>query len=161
MTTHNFAALAFKANLEKTPDLMTVDTAKIEASANQRRVEMAKLNQTIEPIRVEYNRLRKEKYDAQQNAKNAEIYFNNIAANVREWQKRVDDLLKRKKKATADNLLGEERSLESQIQRLENELLDERDKLTAAQRNNTLSARALREWPGDVRLAELVKELGE
>jgi hypothetical protein len=107
-----------------------------------------------------YNRLRKEKYALEQAAKSAEVFTNNIADNCREWMKRIEALLKRRKQAASDNLLGEERSIEKQIQQLENDLLNEQDKYSKAGRANTFAARALREWvtANDAQLVELQKE---
>lgn len=164
----NYAGMAFAENLKRNPDLMghVTNPEKLNAQLAAGAKEQQALDEKngalrAEPVRVEFNRLRREKYNLEQAARSCEVFLNNIADNVREWQKRVDDLLARKKHATADNRLGEERSCEGQIAQLENDLLNEQEKLVRAQRNNTHAARALREWPGAARLVELKKELGE
>lgn len=111
-----------------------------------------------EPVRVEYNRLRKQLFDLQQHAKNMEIYCNEQAGKVKLFEQRITDLLKQKK-AVADNPLHE-RFCEHQIQTLETELLDAKTEFNRAKNQNSNAARGLRAFDGHARIAELKKELG-
>jgi|SRR5579859_1195280 len=142
------------------PKLMVVDFADLDKKAAKMRAERDAANPPKpEPIRVEYNRLRKELYDLQQHAKNCEVRVNNEAANVKHWERNIEDLLKRKKKAVADNMLGEERSCERQIEMAETELLDARERLAREQRINSAAVRELKAFPHVARLEALKVEL--
>ena len=82
--THNYAGMAFRANLEKNPDLMTFDVEKHEATQKKRREAEAKANPPkVTPLQVELNQLRDELFNLQQNAKGTERRVNNEAGNIK------------------------------------------------------------------------------
>jgi chromosome segregation ATPase len=143
--THNYAGMAFRANLEKNPDLMTFDVEKHEATQKKRREAEAKANPSkVTPLQVELNKLRGELFNLQQNAKGTEQRVNNEAGNIKLLEKRVTEAIKSKKQYEDDgNLLGA-RTLERQIQELETELNDTRERLVKEQRYNAGAARELR-----------------
>jgi len=163
MSEKNYAGLAFKIALEKHPETFIVtdaDITSIEQGQAARRKAMDIINSKPEPARIEYNRLRKQLYDLQQEAKNTEIYANTAAGAVRLLETRINDLLKRKKSATEANLLGEERTCEHQIQQLETELLDVKTEFNRAVLQSARAGRALKAFDGHQRIRELKKELG-
>lgn len=157
--------LFVKHNLETRPqDFRAVTDADITAieqkQAARRAVEDQ--NKPHEPLQVELNRLRGQLFSLQMNAKGTEQTVNNTSGNVRLFETRLTEALKTKKKhEDAGNLLGA-RTYEHQVQELENELLDARDRLVKEQRWNSGAARELRTWQTDngPRLLELKKELG-
>src|SRR5438128_3471424 len=107
----NYAGLAFKENLRRNPDLFENVTnpeklnAQLAESAKERAVLDAKNAEVRKDSpRAEYNRLRKELFDAQEWAKNAEVYCNEKANMVKQLEGRINDLLKQKK-AAVDNPL--------------------------------------------------------
>ena len=163
-TEGSYLGLAFRANLEKNPDLMKFDVEQFEEDQQKHRAAMNAANPPkIEPVRVEFNRLRGQLFDHQQHAKAMEIRVNNEAGNVHEFERRITAVLKLKKEhEDAGNLLGA-RSYEHQAQQLENELADARDRLVKDQRYNAAAARGLREWQQEhgPRLKELQKEVAK
>ena len=112
--------------------------------------------------RTEYNRLRKQLYDLQQAAKNTEVKVNCAADEVKHWDRNIDDRLKRKKIAVAENRLGDERACERKIEHAENELLEARERLVREQRYNHGTVRDLKNWQTEhgPKLDELKKEMG-
>ena len=161
---HNYAALAFRANLEKNPEafrpITDGDIAKIEQQQAARRAVEEKAKPT-EPLRVELNRLRNQLFTLQQNAHATEVRVNNEAGTVRLLEQRITEAIKSKKQCEeAGNLLGG-RSYEHQIQSLEEELADTRERLLKNQRYNAGAARELRTWQSEngPRLLELKKEV--
>lgn len=158
--TFNYAGMAFKANLEKNPDLMTFDVTKHEATIKKRREAEAKANPPkVTPVQVDLNKLRGELFNLQQAAMGTEQRVNNEAGNVKLLEKRTTEAIKTKKRyEDAGNLLGA-RTLEHEIQGLENELADARERLVKNQHYNTATARELRTWQTEngARLKELEK----
>lgn len=143
------------------------------ASQLKYRTEMVKAEwdgKTSEVIRVkwcgvthadvdEYNRLRQQLYDLQQQAKNAEVFCNNKADGVKGLEQRINDLLRKKKQAIAEGHLGDERNCEHQLQQLETELIDAKQEFTQAKHWSVQAARALKAFDGQERIAALKKEL--
>jgi hypothetical protein len=162
MSEHNYLGLAFKANLEKNPDLFNVDLKHVEEAAKKFRKEQ---DVNLKPIlgeseHREYKRLRHQHYVLTEDVKNAEINLNNVAGNVQGYEERINTVLTKKKEATAADRLGEERMLEHQLEQLEGELPALQEELKKAQLRNQLATRALREFTGAERLVELKKKLG-
>jgi hypothetical protein len=163
MSEENYIALAFKANLEKNPDLMKFDSVTFEKQQAARRVAEAKLNPIKpEPAQQELNRLRSQLFGLQQNAKAYEIRVNNLSGSVHEFERRLTVHLKTKKEYELSGNLLAARSCEHQIQGLETELIDARENLVKEQRWNGMAARALRTWQTEntPRLLELRKQVG-
>jgi hypothetical protein len=163
MSEHNYAGLMFRANLEKNPDLMAFDGTAFEKQQAARRVAEQKANPIKpEPAQQELNKLRGQLFALQQNAKAYEQRVNNLAGNVRLLESQLTTALKSKKEyENADNLLAA-RNHEHQIQRLENELVDEQEKLVTHRRYNQGAIRELRTWQTENthRLLELKKQVG-
>ena len=142
------------------PKLMTVDLEQLGKMHKDTVAQRETLNPPQpEPARQEYNRLRQQLYNLQQQAKNAEVYCNNKADEVRGLEQRINDVLKRKKQAVAEGHLGQERLCEHQLQQLERELPDAKDEATKAKHWGAQAARALKAFDGHARISELVKEL--
>ena len=162
MSEHNYAGMAFKANLEKNPDLMTVDVAKIDQSQKTRRDWEAKNNPPKpEPVKVEYNKLRKQLFDLQQCAKGSEVRVNDAVATVRHFEVIITNLLTQKKAATTDGRLGDERGCEHLLVAAESDLQNARENLAKWQKENSATARELRTWQADngARLTALEKQI--
>ncbi len=136
------------------------DVERITQNAVKRCAEMDRLNPRREIPRKEYNQLRETLYNLQQNAKNTEIFYNTCADKVRAFEQRINDLLTRKKAAILANELGNERSLENQVQLIETELIDAKEEFAWSARRSTEAARALKAFDQHERIAELQKELG-
>jgi len=68
---------------------------------------------------AEYNRLRKQLYELQQAAKATEVKVNCAVDDEKHWEGNIEDLLKRKKVAVAENRLGDERFCERLIEKAE------------------------------------------
>jgi hypothetical protein len=168
MSEHNYFGLAANTNIKNNPDLFSLEglDAKIAATIKATQERHAKSDLARETAagtntpRAEYNRLRGKLYDLQQTAKDTEIRLNDAVANVHHFEVIVADLLKRKKAASAANLLGEERVWEHQLLAAEHDLLNSREALDRWKKINTSAARELREFDGHARIAELKKELG-
>ena len=170
MSEHNYAGLAFKENLENHPEMYDLTGLDEKPKATQQQIAARdaanKLQREtklgINEPRAIYNRLRKELFDLQEQARGAETRVNNEAVTVRMYQSQIEDLLKRKKKAIADGALGEERNIERRLLAEENDLLDSRERLLKLQRNNHCAVRALKDWQtaNGAQLAELQKEIG-
>ena len=159
----NYAGMAFKANLDKNPDLMAFDGATFEKLQAARRVAEAKAN-PIKPVpaQQELNRLRGQLFALQQNTKAYESRVNNFAGTVKQLEFRITEALKAKKQyEDAGNLMGA-RSYEHAIQRMETELTDARELFIKEQGYNQLAIRTLRTWQTEntARLLELRKEVG-
>jgi len=161
----NYAGMAFAENLKRNPDLMEHVTnpeklnAQLAASAKERQ-KLHEKNTAAKPSepRKLYNSLRKELFDRQEWAKNAEIYCNTKADTVKHFEGLIADLIKQKKAAVNNPL--HERALEHQIELLETELLDAKQEFHRAKHQSTNAARALRDFTGHQRIAELKLELG-
>jgi len=169
MSENNFFNLIMKdvANHPEVGDLSKLDE-KLKAgrearqkldAANDLRRETA---QGINTPRAEYNRLRQEKFNLEQDCRCFETRTNNAAADLKLCQQNIEALLKRKKKAIADGALGEERQIERGLLAHENEQLDFQDALLKQQRYNHSAVQALKNWKqaNGARLAELSKEIG-
>jgi hypothetical protein len=164
MSQHNSFPLFVKHNLQIRPqDFIVTDAtcAEVEQRAKEMRVARDAANPPkVEPAGVELNRLRKELFDLQQWAKYAEIHCNNVAGTVKGLEQRLTEVLKHKKIASdAGNLLAE-RNYEHSASLLESELVDAKEEFTRAKKQSSNNARALREFDGQARIAELKKELG-
>lgn len=170
MSQENYMGLAFSENLKKNPDFFNLDgldkqlaevrktVQAVDAKNTKRRQDATGENLP----RAEFNRLRKQLYDLQQNCKCYEIRVNEAAGQVKLLENNIEGLLRRKKAASAEGQLGEERVCEHQIELLETESLDARDNLTRQQRHNHGAVRELKVWKqaNDERLAELQKIVG-
>jgi len=160
---HNYAALAFRANLERDPNAFTITDegiTKIEQGQAARRAveEAAKPKVSIE---VELNKLRIQLFNLTQNAKSMEQRVNDEAGTVELLEKRITEAIKAKRHCEdAGNLVGA-RSYEREAQRLEEELVDARERLVKNQRYNVGTGRELRTWTTEhgPRLKYLEKEV--
>lgn len=166
MSEHSYAGLVFKQNLERNPGLM--DHVFDHESVNKRTTATIQAAQDldaknaqlkVEPVRVQYNTLRKQLFDLQEWAKHAEIYCNSKAGEVKQLERRITDIIKQKK-AAVDNPRAE-RNFEHQIQLLETELLDAEKEFKRAKIQSGNAARGLKAFDGHQRIKELKKELGE
>jgi hypothetical protein len=140
------------------PKLLTIDFEDLAKRHKQRIEEREKANPPKpEPMRVEYNRLRKQLYELQQASKSAEVYCNNKADAVKGIEHRINDLLKAKKQAIADGHLGDERKYENQLQLRETELIDAQEEFAKAKRWSVQAARVKKEFEFNEngRIAEL------
>lgn len=142
------------------PKLMTVDFDELTTRHKATVAMREKLNPPEpEGARPEYNRLRQQLYDLQEQAKGAEVYCNNKADAVRGLETRINDLLKEKKQAVSENHLGQERKCEHQLTQLEKELVDAKEDFNKAKHWSGQAARALKAFVGHARIAELKAEL--
>jgi hypothetical protein len=157
MSERNILGLAFKANLEKNPDIFTFDEKKFEATQKKLRTERDKQSGGVRQpnLHAEYHQLRTQLYQLRQTAENAEVYRNNIAGTVQNLEERINSALANKKKASAEDRLGDERYLERIIVQLESELFDANKELKRAEQQNASATRALQKFEGAERLAEL------
>jgi chromosome segregation ATPase len=163
MSEHNYASLAFKANIEKNRNDFIITDADMAAIAQQNasRRKAEEIVKPKEPVKAEFNRLRSQLFNLQQAAKSTEQRVNNEACNVHVLEQRIASALKNKKEhEDVGNLLGA-RSYEHQIQHFEEELADTRDRLTKNQRSNAQAARELRTWQQEhgARLKKLQNEV--
>ena len=149
-------------NLKNRPQDFVIDIEKVEEAGKKMRAARDAANPPKpEPARAEYNRLRQQLFDAQRWAKDAEIYCNDQAGNVRLLEQRINDLLKKKKQAIAEGKLGDERICEHQLQLMETELIDAKQEFHRATRQSAQAARALKAFDDHERIAELKKQLDE
>src|ERR1700723_1193571 len=150
-TGSNYFSLFVRENLKNRPQDFTVTDAQLATIERQQAARRAvrDKDKPKEAVQVEYNRLRGQLFTLQQNAKAFEILFNNLAGTVKVLESRITTLLKSKKEHDdANNLLGA-RSYEHQIQGLETELMDARERLLKEQRWNSSAAREMRTWQTD------------
>jgi uncharacterized membrane-anchored protein YjiN (DUF445 family) len=127
-----------------------------DVAANPPTPEQAKVQ-----LKSELNMLRKQLFELQQTAKSTEQKVNNEAGNVHLLEGRITTTIKEQKEyETSGNLIAS-RSYEHQIQQLENELADTRERLVKNQSYNAGAARQLRTWQTEKgpRLKELQKEV--
>jgi len=162
MSEHNYAGMAFKANLDKNPDLMTFDSVAFEKQQTARRVAEQKTNPIKpEPAQQELNRLRGQLFNLTQSAEGIEQRVNDEAGTVQTFELRITAALKTKRQhEESGNLMGA-RTYEHQIQGLESELADARERFLKNQHYSVGAARALRTWQTDngPRLKELQQEI--
>jgi predicted nucleic acid-binding Zn-ribbon protein len=174
MSEHNIAGLIFKTNLEKYPEIFTINdeelTKKINrtiqsAQALAEQNTIARNKKTDEAAKIvgkptialtEYNDLRKQLFDVQQRARGTEQHVNNTMGTIRLLEERINGLRKRLK--DADNPLAENK-LKHQISLLETELIEFRSELSNARLYNSRAVTALKTFPHHDRIAELKKEL--
>jgi hypothetical protein len=161
----NYFSLFVRENLKNRPQDFTITDAQlatIEKQQAARRAVDNKINAKPEAARSEYNRLNGQLFNLTQHAKATESRVNNVAGTVKLLEVRTAEALKIKKQhEDAGNLMGA-RTYERQIQGLEDELVDEREKLIKEQGYNQGAARALRTWQTEngPRLLELKKQVG-
>jgi hypothetical protein len=141
------------------PALITVDFAAIGQAQAKRRATADKLNTKEPDLRKEYNSLRARLYGLTQDAKNAEVYANTQADEVRGLEARINTQLVLKKKATAEGNLQYERNLEHGIITLETELHDAKIEFNRAKTQSTSAARGLKAFDGYETIAALKKQL--
>jgi chromosome segregation ATPase len=164
MSEHNYAGLAFRATLEKNPDVFTpITDGFINLLEQQQAARRAKDNKAKppEPVQAEYKRLRSQLFTLQQNVQSTEQKVTNEAGTAQLLEERIDAALKSKKGCEdAGNLRGA-RSYEHQIQGFETELADVRERHTTNQRYSTTAARELRTWQTENggRLKQLQKQI--
>ncbi|MGE5052910.1 MAG: hypothetical protein ACM3WP_01995 [Acidobacteriota bacterium] len=165
MSQENFAGLLFKTNLEKHPEVFTInesDLSRIEQNQAQRRAQQEKDNPPAKAdLRKEYNQLRQKLFDLQQNAKCFEIRTNESAGKIRLIEERITDLIRLKKNAVAMGNLRGERTYEQSIERVEGELGNAQEEFTKNKHWSAQAARALKEFDGHGRIEELAVLLGE
>lgn len=139
------------------PKLITIDFEDLA----QRHKERLKAQEKDAPppskadFRKEYNQLRQQLFDLQQNAKAFEIRTNDAAGKIRLLEERINNIFKLKKEAIQEGNLKGERTYERAIANLETELLDAQEEFNKNKRWSTQAARALRTFDGAERIAEL------
>jgi len=157
---HNYFGIAAKANLEKTPDLMTVDLPAIEAKAAEHRAKMAELNPPKEvPAKEEFSKLRKQLYDLQQSAQGAEVRLKDARETVIHWEQAVSSLLKKRQAASIAMELGNMRGYEHNLVAAETDLELAKEHLAKWKKEHTQVGQTLRSWQTEngARLKELEK----
>lgn len=150
-------ALANAADPEKARELMEFDPEQFEQSMAKMRVkrDAEAPPKGKEDLRTEYNQLRQQLFNLQQNAKAYEIRTNEAAGKIRLIEQRINEALKQKKAAgDAGNLRGE-RTYEVAVQRLETELLDAQETFNKNKTWSGQAARALKDFNQHGRIAEL------
>jgi hypothetical protein len=160
MSEHNYAGLQFKHNLEKHPEVFIIDDntiKQVEETTKQIRAKQdaeAPAPDKLD-LRKEYNRLRQQLFDIQQNAKCYEIRTNEAAGQVHLIEQRITEALKNKKAAIEAHNLRGERMYEWQVTSLETELADAQVELSKNRRWSIEAGRALKNFPSHDRIAEL------
>jgi hypothetical protein len=139
--------------------LMTVNLADVEQAQAKRRAVADKLNTKDPDLRKEYNELRARLYGLTQDAKNAEIYCLTRAGEVKNLEQQINNLLVKKKVASAEGNLRYERLLENAVVTLETELLDRKIEFNRAKTQSTNAARGLKAFDSYQRIADLKKSL--
>ena len=143
------------------PKLITIDFEDL-AQRHKERIKQRDID-TPPPskadLRKEYNQLRQRLFDLQQNARAYEIRTNEAAGKVRLLEQRISEALKLKKAAAEAGNLRAERNYENATQTLESELLDAQDDYTKNKRWGLQAARALKDFNGHARIAELKETL--
>ena len=160
---YNYLGLIFKTEREQHPEwFKPIDVKQVEQFQNELRAAREKTNPSKPvPAQVEYNRLNNQLFNLKQYAHATEVKVNNEAGNVRLYEDQLSTLLKGKKAYEAVGNLLAARNHEHQIQRVEADLANARDRLSTDMRYNSATARELRTWQteNEPRLAELKKEL--
>ncbi len=156
MSDFNFAAIAFKANLEKNPDLMAFDSVAFEKHQAARRVAAAKLNppKPVTPYE-EYRQLRGSLRQLEQNAAAIAIYFTNITGNVALIEKNIKNAELEKQYAFRAGNNSLERNWENALPRMKDELADATKELKRAKAQKEHAATALAAFDQHARIAEL------
>jgi len=143
------------------PKLLTVDFAQLDKKAAERREQMDTLNPPIvEGLAKELQRLRRELFSLQENAKHSEIYCNEQANRVRLIEQQITDAINRKKAAVNSGNALAERNFEHTIARLERERDEAEREFVHARKASAGAAATLKEWPHHARLEELKKLVG-
>ena len=151
MTTYpgTYVHTMFKSNLEKNPNLLTLDHSQINDAAQRVRInnalndakrEDAKDENTLER---EYNAFRLELFNIEQALKGSETRINEAAAKVRHLQDRIKKLKELKERAIAARNPREEGGCKHQIGLVEGELLEALDELAMHRRDNKNNVKAL------------------
>jgi hypothetical protein len=163
MSQENYFGLALKATLENNPEVFDLTGLDEQlAKAHKERQALNAKNEEAKPKQPAAKQLRDLKNQLwlhTRACKDSETLVNNHAADVVARQLNIEDLLKRKKNADGENRLGDVRSLEGQIERVEEELADARIALAKAQKFNHATLAQKRAWhqANDERLNELQK----
>ena len=151
--------------MRTTPEVLTIDEEKLSnqiaetsKAAQALHAKNDKAKAANSDTRKEYNQLRKDLFTAQEWAKNAEIYCNDQANNVKHFEGHITELLTQKKAAVNNPM--QERFLEHQIDLLETSLHDSKIEFNRAKHQSTNAAAALRNFPHHARIVELKLELG-
>jgi septal ring factor EnvC (AmiA/AmiB activator) len=145
------------------PALITVDFSKLDDLAKKSRDAQNAADKKNPPIyvekppstRKEYESLRKQLFDLEQNAQGAEIRLKQCTDDIAHYEQQIIDLQKQKKNA---NPMWE-RSLEKRIQYHEESLQAAQRALNNRRQQNTRAAESLRAWPHRARLVELKEQL--
>lgn len=139
------------------PELITINLAEHEQHMSQLRAQREKDEPTpsTADFRKEYNQLRQQLFNLQQNAKAYEIRTNEAAGKIRLVEERINEALKLKKAASdAGNLRGE-RTYEHSVATLETELLDAQEEFHKNKHWSVQAARQLKDFNQHGRIAEL------
>lgn len=160
---------SWSANLASTaafavtdPKLLTVDFAEIERKQKERRAFLDKNNPSPEqrvPAQQELNKLRGQLFSLQQAVESTETYVNNIAGTVELLEQRLEKALKEKKRYAEAGNLRAERGAERAVEQLESELDDAKRELTFAKQRSVNATRALKNFDGYERIAELKAQI--
>jgi hypothetical protein len=158
MSQENYAALQFRANLERDPELMSLDLDTFEQTLKEKRASEATLN-PIKPVSQweEFRQLRGTLHTLEQDAANSAIYFTNIAGNVALIEKNIKTAEQDKRNTfKAGNFRGE-KTYENTLSRFEDELVDAQTELKRAKANKEACAKAFATFDQHERIAELQK----
>lgn len=159
MSEHNLAGLIFKTNLEKHPEVFTINENTVKSCEETARKVRAAHDEANPPKPVsaweEYRQLRGTLHKLQQAAEGTAIYASNIAGNVALIEKNIKDAEHSRGNAfTIGNLVGE-RTYENRITRMKDELADAQKELRRAKKNKEHAAAALAAFDKHDRIAEL------
>jgi MFS superfamily sulfate permease-like transporter len=152
----NYAGMAFKANLDKNPDLMALDVATFEQRQAARRVEDAKATPS-KPVNhyEEYKQLRGRLHQLEQYAANTAIYFTGIAGSITLMEKNIKNVEQEKQYAFIAGNNNAARSWEGALPRMKDELADASKELKRAKAQKEQAATALAAFDQHARIAEL------
>ena len=152
----NYAGMAFKANLDTDPDLMTFDAATLEKHQAARRIADAKANPSA-PVShyEEYKQLRGTLRQLEQYAANTAIYFTNIAGSITLIEKNIKNAEQEKQYAFRAGNNHAAQNWENALPRMKDELADASKELKRAKDEKERAATALAAFDQHARIAEL------
>jgi chromosome segregation ATPase len=169
MSEHNYAVLQFKHNLEKNPDLMSLEgldeqiaTALAKTQAISSINDAAKAEKDVEglELQTEYNKLRNRLFQLQQECRGCENHINEAAGKIKNAEKQLNTLKVMLSVATELNNPLQEKAVKHRIAQVEGELADAQDAWHLATRYNKKAVKQLREFDKS-RIDDLRKQIEE
>jgi phage shock protein A len=170
MGTGNVLPAFFRENLKRHPEMFDQSeeavTKGVNAGIKQAQAVHAindakkRASVTREDRRREFLAQRKEFVRLREIVNGLEVRINCKAATIREWEKQTNNLIARKKVATAEMRLGDERGLENQIRVLEDDLDAAKRDLDKLRTEHRKAIGHFRDFDRET-LRSLAEELGE